>query len=165
MKVVYSEDGDLMACLRPGNAAGQMRDHLVWTTDRIPVDIYEFHCATPDLCYFHSKTGEVIGRRMLPEIQGYLKENAYVVSQVGKAARLHYHLANGIELLRREGVDPLDLRIEVMHEQGIKLVAEIRMGDTHQRSLDPEDPLVPQFAIDHGLNVPYMEELDILVEL
>ena len=148
-KIVYNEDGDLIACLQPGRAAHQMRHYLDWTMDRIPIDIYEFHCATPDVCYFGSKTGEVIGRRMMDEVMAYTRENPYVPGTVGKPVKLHYHISRGLQLLLDEDVDPLDLHIEQCHRRGVRLLPEMRMGDTHQRDLDPSNPLVAQFARDH----------------
>ena len=36
-----------------------------------------------------------------------------------------------------------------MRAKGKEVLAAIRMNDTHHRSLDPGNPLCPQFAIDH----------------
>ena len=149
-KVVYNEDGNLLMCLQPGRAAETMREYLAWTTDRIPIDIYEFCVATPDVCYFDTKKGEVLGRRMLDRISQYMKEDGH--EDIGKPDRprqLVHHVGYGIELLRQEGHDALDIHVDHLHERGIKVVAGVRMGDTHHRALDPDVPLCPQFAIDH----------------
>jgi len=148
MKAVWNEDNDLMSCLQPGNAADQMRENLTWTMDRVPIDIYELHCATPDVCFFDSKAGEVLGRRILAEAQEHACQHPYDLPGP-KPGRLHHHIAAVSELLRKEGTDSLDVHVECAHERGVKLVGEMRMGDTHQPELDLANPLVPQFAVDH----------------
>ena len=149
MKVVYNEDGDLISCLEPGKAADQMRHYLNWTLDRIPIDIYESHSALPDVCFYNSKVGEVLGQRMIEELNAYVKEHPWDRASVGKPPFNQARISRGLQLIFQEGADPLDLHVEVMHRRGVKLLAEMRMGDTHQRNFDLTDPLVPQFAADH----------------
>ena len=148
-KIVYNEDGDLISCLEPGQAADQVRHYLNWTLDRIPIDIYEFHCATPDVCSYNSKVGEVIGQRMIQEVNAYTEEHPHRPGSVGKPPNLHHHVTSSLHLLLAEGTDPLDLHVEVLRRRRVRLLPEMRMGDTHQRTLDPANPLVPQFALEH----------------
>ena len=147
-KVIFNEDGDWTCCLQPGRAVAQVNANLAWTLDNVSMDIYEFHCATPDVCLFESKAGEVLGRRMLAEARDHVAQHPYHPPGP-KPPHMHLHLAMGMEYLRAEGTDPLDARAAFVRSRGVKLVAEMRMSDTHHRSLDPSDPLVPQFAMDH----------------
>jgi hypothetical protein len=42
--VVYNDDGDTTSCLVPGRGAEMLREHMSWTFDRLPIDIYETLC-------------------------------------------------------------------------------------------------------------------------
>ncbi|MAE64399.1 MAG: hypothetical protein CMJ18_09015 [Phycisphaeraceae bacterium] len=148
--VVFNEDGDLTSALEPGRATQMLRDCMVHMTDQIPIDIYEAHSATPDICFHPTKVGETLGARMLDEIQAYIKEVPYAEAAAGgKPYRVHYYIANAIEMLRQEGTSPIDVRAEALHQRGVKFIVEMRMGDTHQSALTPDNPLVSQFAMDH----------------
>ena len=147
-KLIFNEDGDWNCCLEPGRAVAQVSENLNWTLENVPIDIYEFHAATPDVCYYQSRVGDVLGRRLLAEVRAHVEQHPYRPPGP-KPPQLHMHLALGIEHLRAEGTDPLDARAAFLHARGVKFVAEMRMSDTHHRSLDPADPLVSQFAMDH----------------
>ena len=147
-KLIFNEDGDIMSCLKKGQAVQQLREHMMWIMDRLPLDIYESHCATPDICFFDSKAGEVLGRRMLDEAAEWVKEHPYILPGP-KPGKMHLHVAMAIQYLIEEGTEPLDLRIECAHERGVKLLGEMRMNDTHQTDLDLSNALVPRFAADH----------------
>ena len=56
---VYNDDATIMSYLQPGCAREMVLEFLDWTTDRIPIDIYELCVATPDLCNFETSVGEV----------------------------------------------------------------------------------------------------------
>ena len=51
--------------------------------------------------------------------------------------------------LKQQGTDALRLVTEHMQSRGKEVLAAIRLSDTHHKSLDPANPLCPQFAIDH----------------
>ena len=95
----------------------------------IPFNTFVFLAATPDICTYETKAGEVYGDRHLPE------------GNTGWAP--------GIRALRTAGTDALRLVTEHMKANGKEVLAAIRLSDTHHRSLDPTVPLVPQFAIDN----------------
>ena len=67
-KIILNEDGDCICCLEPGRAVEQVHEHLGWLLENVPVDIYELHVATPDVCYYESRVGEVLGRRMMDQV-------------------------------------------------------------------------------------------------
>lgn len=147
-KVIYNEDGDLLCCLKPNQAIELTHANLAWTLDQIPVDIWEFHTATPDVCNHSTKVGEIIGRRIAKQVKEYAKQNPYEPPGP-KPANLHCYTALGMEYLIAEGTDPLQVRTEFLRKHNVKIVGEMRMGDTHHRSADPTNPLVPQFLLDH----------------
>jgi len=176
-KVVYNEDGNLLMCLEPGRAAEAMREYLTWTTDRIPIDIYEFCVATPDVCYFGSKKGEVLGRRMIDKISQYMREVGH--EDLGKPDRprqLVHHVGYGIELLRQEGHDALDINGVAVDLECINRTidttdtelpwtwAEIDLADCPPFRGDNELGVTWRSQVDHGLDVPYLEELDVVAD-
>jgi len=95
----------------------------------VPFSTFVFLAATPDICTFESKAGEVSGDRFPPGEGG--------------------HWVNGIRHLRAVGTDALEVVTQHMHAKGKEVLAAVRMSDTHHSSLDPANPLCPQFAIDN----------------
>ena len=95
----------------------------------IPFSTFVFLAATPDVCTYEAKVGEVYADRRLP----------------GGATGW----APGIRSLRAAGTDALKLVTEHMKAHGKEVLAAIRLSDTHHVNLNPNDPLVPQFAIDN----------------
>ena len=146
--VIYNEDGDLLCCLKPGRAIELTRANIDWTLDRLPIDIWEYHAATPDVCKYDTKVGEVMGRRIADDVRQFVRENPYEPPGA-KPGNVQAYEAMGHDYLRDEGTDALRARAELLHARGVKLVAEMRMGDTHQPRVDPANPLVSQFLIDH----------------
>ena len=97
-KLIFNEDGDIMSCLKKGQAGQQLRDHMMWIMDRLPLDIYESHCATPDICFFNSKAGEVLGRRMLVEAAELAKDSPYNLPGP-KPGKMHHRVGLAIQYL------------------------------------------------------------------
>ncbi|MEO2034713.1 MAG: alpha/beta hydrolase family protein [Planctomycetaceae bacterium] len=97
--------------------------------EAVPFSTYVFLAATPDICTFDSQAGETYGDRFGP---GYSEG-----------------WAGGIRSLRAEGTDALKVVTEHMHAKGKEVLAAIRMSDTHHRSLDPDNPGCPKFAMEH----------------
>jgi len=128
-RIVFNDDAQvLMECPVTGTSK-YIRDWLDREAEIVPFNTYVFQAALPDICNFETKTGEVYGDRF------------------GKDYREKH--AKGIRGLRAEGTDPLRLVTEHMHGKGIEVLAAVRMGDTHHSSLDPSNPLVPQFTLDN----------------
>ena len=94
-----------MSCLKKGQAVQQLHEHMMWNMDRLPLDIYESHCATPDICFFDSKAGEVLGRRMLDEAAEWVKEHPYILPGP-KPGKMHLHVAMAIQYLIEEETEP-----------------------------------------------------------
>ena len=144
--MVYNEDGDLQVCLTPGHGPEQLRQNIDWTFEQLGrIDIWEYHCATPDVCFFDSSHGEVLGRRLLEGSRENVAAKPYNPKVDTVVDRDHLGVA--IDDLIASGNCPLDVRIASAHKHGAKLVGEIRMADTHQRELDLSDPLVALFVV------------------
>ena len=144
--MVYNEDGDLQVCLTPGQGPEQLRQNIDWTFEQLGrIDIWEYHCATPDVCFFDSSHGEVLGRRLLEGSRENVAAKPYNPKVDTVVDRDHLGVA--IDDLIASGNCPLDVRIASAHKHGAKLVGEIRMADTHQRELDLSDPLVALFVV------------------
>jgi hypothetical protein len=85
---------------------------------------------------------------MLAAAQEYVADNPY--SPPGdKPKSMHQHITVNLNAIIAGGDDPLRIRAECAHQRGKRLVGEIRMNDTHQRTLELSDPLVSQFSVDH----------------
>eukprot|EP01045_Picozoa_sp_COSAG04_P006939 COSAG04_NODE_351_length_16103_cov_3.615413_15_plen_197_part_00 len=146
--MVYNEDGDLQVCLTPGQGPEQLRQNIDWTFEQLGrIDIWEYHCATPDVCFFDSQSGEVLGRRLLEGSRENVAAKPYNPKVDTVVDRDHLGVA--IDDLIASGNCPLDVRIASAHKHGAKLVGEIRMADTHQRELDLSDPLVALFVVEN----------------
>lgn len=127
--VVFNDDAQVLSEASERGTSAFVRDWLDRESEAVPFTTLVFLAATPDVCTFDSKAGEVYGARFGPK---YDK-----------------NWAPAIRGLRDEGTDALHLVTEHMHKKGKKVLAAIRMSDTHHRSLDRNNPLCPQFAIDH----------------
>ena len=128
-RAVFNDDAQMLREAPPEGTAEFVKAWLDKEVNAVGFSTYVFLAATPDVCTFDSKVGEVYGNRLGP---GYSK---------GWAA--------GIRGLRAEGTDALKVVTGHLHAKGKEVLAAIRMGDTHHRSLDPDNPLCPQFAIEH----------------
>jgi hypothetical protein len=128
-RVVFNDDAQVLSETPGEDASAFVKAWLDRESAAVPFTTFVFLAATPDICTYETQAGEVYGDRFEA---GFSK---------GWAA--------GIRSLRTEGTDALRLVVEHMHEKGKEVLAAVRMNDTHHRSLDPSDPLCPQFAIEH----------------
>ncbi len=128
-RIVFNDDAQVIG---EAPATGTSAFVTAWL-DReaafVPFNTFVFLAATPDICMYDTKVGEVYGARFGAGFDG------------GRAP--------GLRGLRAEGTDALELVTRHMRAKGIDVLAAIRMSDTHHRSLDPTNPGCPQFAIDH----------------
>ncbi|MBC8876512.1 MAG: family 10 glycosylhydrolase [Planctomycetes bacterium] len=127
--VVFNDDAQVLSEAPEEGTSAFVRDWLDRESEAVPFTTLVFLAATPDVCTFDSKVGEVYGARFGP---------AY-----------NKNWTPAMRGLRAEGTDALHLVTEHMHKKGKKVLAAIRMSDTHHRSLDRSNPLCPQFAVDH----------------
>jgi D-amino peptidase len=128
-RIVFNDDAQvLMECPDTGTSKF-IRDWLDREAELVPFNTYVFQAALPNVCNFETRAGEVYGDRF------------------GKDYRERH--AKGIRGLRSEGTDSLRVVTEHMHSKGIEVLAAVRMGDTHHSSLDSDNPLVSQFALDN----------------
>lgn len=128
-RVVFNDDGQVIAEAPTENTVAFVKDWLDRETAFVPFDTFVFLAATPDICLYDSKVGEPYGARF------------------GKNYKKGW--APGMRALRAKGTDPLKLVTGHMKSKGCRVLAAVRMNDTHHRSLDPKHPLCSQFAIDH----------------
>ena len=127
--VVFNDDAQVLSEAPEKGTSAFVRDWLDRESEAVPFTTLVFLAATPDVCTFDSKVGEIYGARFGPTY-----DKNWTPAMRG---------------LRAEGTDALHLVTEHMHKKGKKVLAAIRMSDTHHRSLDRNNPLCPQFAIDH----------------
>jgi len=105
-----------------------------------------------------SEAGEVLGERVLPEIAAYMEREGHarrggidrpatgpVLPQI---AWLIYRLA-------QDGRDVLQVQADALRPRGLRVVAEVRMSDTHHgadadlRSIDRSALLASEWAVSH----------------
>ena len=127
--IVFNDDAQVLSEAPEKGTSAFVRDWLDRESEAVPFTTLVFLAATPDVCTFDSTVGEVYGTRFGPTY-----DKNWTPAMRG---------------LRAEGTDALHLVTEHMHKKGKKVLAAIRMSDTHHRSLDRNNPLCPQFAIDH----------------
>ncbi len=128
-RIVLNDDAQVLMEAPLEGTSEFVKAWLDRETQAVPFTTFVFLSATPDVCTFDSKAGEVYGNRFVGEYQkGW---------------------APGIRGLHAEKTDALRLVAEHMHTKGKEVLAAIRMNDTHHRSLSRSDPLCPMFAIEH----------------
>ncbi len=128
-RVVFNDDAQMLMEAPADGTSRFVRDWLDREAEAVTMTTFVFLAATPDVCTFDSKAGEVYGDRFAPGFsQGW---------------------APGIRGLRAEGTDALRIVTEHMRAKGKEVLAAIRMNDTHHRSLDRNHPLCSLFAIEH----------------
>jgi len=129
MKVAYNDDGSILSILQPGTAIETIHNFLDWTTQRIPIDYWALQSACPDVCYCRTRAGEIMGQRLKPDQRSVF--------------------TRGIDVLLQEGTDLLEVYTDRLHHKGIKVLAEIRMSDTHHLAHRWEIEGCPVFSIEH----------------
>jgi hypothetical protein len=128
-RTVFNDDGQVIAEIPETGASDFVKAWLDREAEFVPFTTFVFLAATPDICTYDTKAGERYGARFGDEFDG--------------------GWATGMRRLSAEGTDPLRLVATHMKAKGYEVMAAVRMNDTHHRTLDPGDPLCPQFAIDH----------------
>jgi len=127
--IVFNDDAQVLSEAPEEGTSAFVRDWLDCESEAVPFTAFVFLAATPDVCTFDSKVGEIYGARFGPTY-----DKNWTPAMRG---------------LRAEGTDALHLVTEHMHKKGKEVLAAIRMSDTHHRSLDRNNPLCPLFAIEH----------------
>ena len=113
MKVAYSDDCSILSVLEPADAVATVHRFLDWTTERIPIDYWALLSACPDVCMYRTRAGEIMGQRLDPGDRSVF--------------------TRGMDLLLQQGTDLLQLYLDRLRDKGIKVLAEIRMSDTHHK--------------------------------
>lgn len=126
-RVIYHDDAQSLAEAPAEGTEEFLREFLAREAAMAPVTTFCYLAATPDVCTYDTKAGEVYGDR-LKEASGW---------------------AVGIRALRAQGTDVLKVVCSELRGRGLEVLATVRMNDTHHRSLDPSNPGCPQFALDH----------------
>ena len=128
-RTVFNDDAQMLMEAPADGATAFVENWLDKELAAVPFSTYVFLAATPDICTYETKAGEVYGDRL--------------------GDKFNSGWAKGIRSLRRERTDALRIVCRHMRSHGKEVLAAIRMSDTHHRSLAAGDPLCPQFAIDH----------------
>lgn len=128
-RIIFNDDAQVLIETPSTGSSKFVNAWLDRESDAIPFNTFVFQAALPDVCNYETKVGEVNGDRF------------------GKEYNERH--ARGIRGLRAEGTDVLRIVTKNMHAKGIEVLAAVRMNDTHFFSLDPENPLVSQFILDH----------------
>ena len=129
MKVAYSDDCSVLSVLEPADAVATVHRFLDWTTERIPIDYWALLSACPDVCMYRTRAGEIMGQRLDPGDRSVF--------------------TRGMDLLLQQGTDLLQVYLDRLHDKGIKVLAEIRMSDTHHKDHLWEIEGCPIFSIEH----------------
>jgi len=136
-RTVYHDDSQSLAEAPLDQTGKFLREFLEREISHVPITTFCYMVATPDICLFESRMGEVYGDRLSPKQRRQRLE-------AGKPGYI-----KGIEGLRSEGTDILRLVCDVLRPRGLEVLATIRMNDTHHMSLDPEDPACARFALEN----------------
>ena len=126
---VFNDDGQVLWEAPEKGTIKFITDWLDREAAAAPFNTFVFHAALPDVCIYQTKVGEVYGERLGPQFN-----RAYT---------------RALRVLKAQDTDPLHVVTKHMKAKGMEMLAAVRMSDTHHRSLDPKNPLCPQFAIDH----------------
>ena len=128
-RVVFNDDAQMLMETPKQDATEFVKAWLGREVAAVPFSTYVFLAATPDICTFETKQGEVYGDRF--------------------DANFSQGWTPGIRALRSEGTDALKIVTGHMHKHGKEVLAAIRMSDTHHTHIGPTHPLCPQFTIDN----------------
>ena len=128
-RVVFNDDAQVLMESPHQGAGDFVRAWLDREVEAVPFSTFVFLAATPDICTYETRAGEVYGDRFGDDFDE--------------------GLARGIRSLREEGTDALAVVTEHMHSHGKEVLAAIRMSDTHHSRITAENPLCPLFAVEH----------------
>lgn len=127
-KVIYNDDSQGVRECRLGHAQEDLEKWVDKPFSRIPIDTYAWCIALPDVGMHNSKVVEIYGARFDTSPDD---------------------TATAIAELRSQGLDVLRIVTDQAHKYDAEVVASVRMGDTHHRVPDPNDPKVSFFLIEH----------------
>ena len=126
-RTVFNDDAQMLQEAPREGTAEYVKTWLDKEANAVPFSTFVFLAATPDICTYASTAGEVYGDRLGDDFEkGWTP---------------------GIRGLRAEGTDVLHVVTEHMHAKGKKVLAAIRMNDTHHRELKASEPHCSMFAI------------------
>ena len=128
-RIVFNSDAQVLMEAPEKDTSRFVRSWFDRQITGVPFTTFVFLAATPDICTFQTKAGEIYGERF-----GNTFEKGW---------------APGIRGLQGEGTDGLRLAAQHMHAAGKEVLAAIRMNDTHHRKLDLNHPLCSRFAVEH----------------
>ncbi|MDA0834184.1 MAG: hypothetical protein O3A29_12960 [Planctomycetota bacterium] len=128
-RIVFNDDAQVLMEAPSEDTSDFVKAWFAKETHAVPFTTFVVLAATPDICTYETKVGEVYGDRFGDDYnKGWTP---------------------GIRGLRREQTDVLSLAVEFMHGEGKEVLAEIRMNDTHHTRLDRDIPLCSMFAIEN----------------
>ncbi|MEA3399843.1 MAG: hypothetical protein U9R79_01225 [Armatimonadota bacterium] len=143
--IVNNEDTGNYAYLDIEEPERSLREYVNWAADRLPCDVWEVNAATPDVCFCPSAAGEVLGERMMPQIVRYMEQEGGLRHRGGTGrpadGRSLAHIAYFIHRLSQTGRDVLQVQADELRRRDIRVVAEVRMSDTHHRVPDELDSM------------------------
>ncbi|MEN6533242.1 MAG: family 10 glycosylhydrolase [Bryobacteraceae bacterium] len=128
-RIVFNDDAQSLMEAPAEGTERFIRDFIHREVARTPITTFVYLAATPDICLYDSKVGEVYGDRL------------------GKAFDQKY--APGIRAFRAQGTDVLKVVTSEIRARGMEMLAAVRMGDTHHMAIAETVPLCPRFAIQH----------------
>jgi hypothetical protein len=128
-RVVFNDDCQVLVEAPQTNTAAFIQAWFDREAEAVPFTTFVILAALPDICVYDTKVGEVYGERL----EGKFEDG----------------WTRSMRALRGEGTDVVKLACDYMRARSYEVLAAIRMNDTHHRSIDPQNPLCPQFTIDH----------------
>jgi len=127
-RVVFHDDAQsLREAADAADPEPFLRQFIRREIDDVPITTFCYIAALPDVCLYDTKAGEVRGARVKKPDDPY----------------------RALHRLHAQGTDVLKIAIGELRPRGLEILAAIRMGDTHFRRIDPDDPRCSQFLLDH----------------
>ena len=128
-RIVFNDDAQVLMETPSTGSSEFVKAWFDRQIEAVPFNTFVFQAALPDVCNYETKVGEVYGDRLG---QNFFERHA-----------------RGIRGLRAEGTDVLRIATQHVRAKGIEVLAAVRMNDTHFSSVDPKNPLVSRFILDH----------------
>ena len=132
-KLIFDEDANALVQRSP---PGRVKEHVEQWFDYLftnGVDVLSYDCASPDVVpLLHCPHGEVFGERFkhfdrIPD----------------------WAFRTNLEELFEHGTDVLQIAAERARAHGKQILAQMRMSDAHHYHGRHDNPLFPQFVLDH----------------